>query len=229
MRHRIAFRKLGRTMEHRKALRRNLAQSLFEHGQILTTLQKAKDLRPFAERLITLAKRARGGDLVARRRIARLMGERYYIPTENQADYDAMSDTERRAVRQSRSGRRHRSGQGSGSLAFTSRAISHRLIHDVAGRYEDRPGGYTRVIRVSRVRVGDSGAQAILQLVGEESRPGNLPKPPRTARARRADARYAAVMKGARRRPKAAPGATASGGSEAPPAGGPADEQNPAS
>ncbi len=59
MRHLVARRKLNRTSEHRGALRRNMAQSLFEHGQITTTLAKAKDLRPFVEQLITLARKAR--------------------------------------------------------------------------------------------------------------------------------------------------------------------------
>ncbi|MCH7632985.1 MAG: 50S ribosomal protein L17, partial [Planctomycetes bacterium] len=59
MRHRLAHRKLNRTSAHRKALHRNLAQSLIEHGQIRTTLVKAKDVRPFVEKIITLAKAVR--------------------------------------------------------------------------------------------------------------------------------------------------------------------------
>ena len=64
MRHLNKGRKLGRTASHRKALLRNMATSLFRHGRIETTTAKAKELRPYAERLITLAKR---GDLHARR------------------------------------------------------------------------------------------------------------------------------------------------------------------
>ncbi len=200
MRHRIAFRKLGRTTEHRKALRRNLAQSLFEHGQITTTLQKAKDLRPFVERLITLAKKARQGDLGSRRGIHRLLTERFLVPREHQDDYDNMSNARRRAVRQSRSGRRYRTGEGRASLPFTAQAISHRLINDIAQRYEDRNGGYTRIVRLAKTRVGDRGEQAILQLVGEEEVPGNVPKPAKSARQRRSDVRYAAVMKAAQKK-----------------------------
>ena len=195
MRHRLAFRKLGRTMEHRKALRRNQAQSLFEHGQITTTLQKAKDLRPFAERMITLAKKARQGDLGARRRLQRLLTERFFIPSERQEEYDNMSNARRRAVQRSRSGRHYRTGEGKGSLPFTVTAISHRLINEIAERYEDREGGYTRIIRLAKTRLGDQGAQAILQLVGEEEVPSNVPKPAKSARRRRIDARYAAVVK----------------------------------
>ncbi len=192
-------------MEHRKALHRNLAQSLFEHGQITTTLPKAKDLRAFAERLITLAKQARGGSLGARRRIHRLMSERYLIPKEHQEAYDGMSDAQRRNVRQSRSGRRHRSGASTGALPFTAQATSHRLIQEIAPRFEDRPGGYTRIIKLAQTRIGDSAAQAILQLVGEEETPSNVPRPGRSARRRRSDARYAAVMKGGRKKSKPQP------------------------
>ena len=195
MRHRLAFRKLGRTMEHRKALRRNQAQSLFEHGQIKTTLQKAKDLRPFAERMITLAKKARQGNVGARRRLQSLLTERFFVPVEHQEDYDNMSNAGRRAVRRSRSGRPYRRGEGKGSVPFTVMAISHRLINEIAERYEDREGGYTRIIRLAKTRLGDQGAQAILQLVGEEDVPSNVPKPAKSARRRRIDARYAAVVK----------------------------------
>ena len=64
MRHRIAHRKLGRTFTHRKAMLANMACSLIEHEQIKTTLPKAKELRPYVEKLVTLAKK---GDLHARR------------------------------------------------------------------------------------------------------------------------------------------------------------------
>jgi large subunit ribosomal protein L17 len=70
MRHRVAHRKLGRVTPHRKALLRNLATALFEKERIRTTLPKAKELRPYAEKLITLAKRE-DGRLHARRQAAR--------------------------------------------------------------------------------------------------------------------------------------------------------------
>jgi len=103
MRHRIHHRKLNRTMEHRKALRRNMAQSLFEHGQIRTTLPKAKDLRPFCEKLITMAIKLRkyknnnehDRALVMRRLIYRSLGDRGIIPSEHQEAYNDMSDSAR--------------------------------------------------------------------------------------------------------------------------------------
>lgn len=199
MRHRRAFRKLGRTMEHRKALRRNLAQSLFEHGQVTTTLQKAKDVRPFAERMITLAKKARSGDLACRRRLHQLLTERFFIARDHQEDYDAMSNARRQAVRCARSGRHYRTGQARGALPFTSQAISDRLINELAERFQDRNGGYTRIIKLARTRVGDQGLQAVLQLIGEEEVPSSVPKSTKSARQKRVDMRYAAVMTAGRR------------------------------
>src|SRR3954470_19966337 len=70
MRHRVAHRKLGRVTSHRLALLRTLATALFERERIQTTLMKAKELRPYAEKLITLAKREEGR-LAARRTVAR--------------------------------------------------------------------------------------------------------------------------------------------------------------
>lgn len=73
MRHRAKGRQLSRTSEHKKALLRNMAMSLFQHEKIVTTTAKAKELRPFAERLITLARR---GDLHARRLAERKIQDR---------------------------------------------------------------------------------------------------------------------------------------------------------
>src|SRR5690349_24768516 len=73
MRHRAKGRQLSRTSSHRRALLNNMATSLFEHGRVITTEAKAKELRPFAERLITLARR---GDLHARRLVERRLKDR---------------------------------------------------------------------------------------------------------------------------------------------------------
>ena len=199
MRHKISFRKLNRTSAHRRAMQRNLAQSLFEHGQVRTTLSKAKDLRPFAERLITLAKKSRGGSLTARRRIHKLLSDRSMVPSEHQEAYDMMSDFKRSRTLRAPSGRRYRSGEPKGKLAFTGESIVHRLINTVAPKYEDRSGGYTRIIHLADRRVGDQSELAILQLVGDEKGPGALTKPEKTARRNRADARYAAAVKATRR------------------------------
>ncbi len=73
MRHRVKGRQLSRTAAHRKAMLRNMATSLFQHERVETTVAKAKELRPFAERLITLARR---GDLHARRQVERYIKDR---------------------------------------------------------------------------------------------------------------------------------------------------------
>src|SRR5881409_2103104 len=76
MRHNVGYRKLGRTSEHRRALLRNLATDLFRHERLKTTLPKARELRPFAEKLITLARR---DDLHARRQVVRQIGDRVVV------------------------------------------------------------------------------------------------------------------------------------------------------
>jgi large subunit ribosomal protein L17 len=80
MRHRVAGRNLSRTKEHLLALRRNLVSSLIEHETISTTLEKAKEVKPFAEKLITLAKR---GTLAARRRAITMLGNRRIVDVED--------------------------------------------------------------------------------------------------------------------------------------------------
>jgi len=80
MRHRVSGARLSRTSGHRLAMRRNLVSSLFEHETISTTIQKAKDVRAFAEKLITLAKK---GDLASRRRAISLLGNRAIYKDED--------------------------------------------------------------------------------------------------------------------------------------------------
>jgi large subunit ribosomal protein L17 len=170
MRHRVAGRHLSRTSAHRLALRRNLAQSLFQYGQIETTLTKAKEVRPFVERLITIARK---GTLQSRQRIISMLGDRALITKDQQEQYDAMSEARRLKVRRARSGRRHRAGKVPASynkkkIPFVAHSVVHKLIDQIAPKYRDRPGGYTRIISLSKRRVGDNSYLALLQLVGEE-------------------------------------------------------------
>ncbi len=203
MRHRMHFRKLNRTSEHRWALRRNMAQSFFEHGKLVTTLPKAKNIQPFIEHLISLAVRSRtcatkddaAGSLGARRLIEKLMGNRFFIPANHRAAYDQMSDAARAKTLRMVSGRRYRTGEPRGRLDFTGESIVHRLIHSVAKGFEDRPGGYTRLIRLSDTRLGDSAPLAMIRLLGEEAAPMSLTKPKKSARQRRTDSRYALAVK----------------------------------
>jgi len=134
MRHRVAGRQLSRTKEHRLALRRNLAASLIQHETISTTIEKAKEVKPFAEKLITLAKK---GTLSARRRAISLLGNRDIIDYED--------------------------GQ-----AVETGTIIGKLFSELGPRYLDRPGGYTRIIRLSLRRLGDNGQLVLLQLIGAD-------------------------------------------------------------
>lgn len=116
MRHHRAGRKLGRDSAHRKALYANLACALLEHGRIMTTEAKAKEVRPIVEQMITLGKR---GDVAAHRQ----------------------------------------------AVAFLrSKTMAHVLFEEVAPRFADRPGGYTRVVKIGP-RQGDAAPMAYLELV----------------------------------------------------------------
>jgi len=134
MRHRVAGSHLSRTSAHRLAMRRNLVSSLFEHETVSTTIQKAKEVRGFAEKLITLAKK---GDLASRRRAISLLGNRAIYREED------------------------------GEIVKSGTVIG-KLFSEFGPRYLDRPGGYTRIIRLARRRLGDNGQLVLLQLVGQE-------------------------------------------------------------
>ena len=134
MRHRVKGRQLSRTSAHRKALRRNMAASLIEHGAIRTTPAKAKEVRPFVEKLITLAKK---GTLHARRQVIALLGDRAMTDKDNP---DELADM----------------------------TVVQKLFNEIAPRYADREGGYTRIIHLPERRIGDSGQQVLLQLIEEK-------------------------------------------------------------
>lgn len=191
MRHRRVGKRLNRTSSHRLALRRNLAQSLFEHGEVQTTLIKAKETRPFVERLITLAREAHAGSFSARQRLIRQLNDRAIISQEHRDDYLKLSDPQRARVRCSRSGRRHRTGQPRPGREYTAQSVIHKLINEVAPKFKDRPGGYTRIIKLPDRRIGDDGQLAILQLVGTETAASGVPRSKTTsARRRRAASRH---------------------------------------
>lgn len=193
MRHAVRGRKLNRTASHRLALRRNLVQSLIEHGRIRTTLAKAREVRPFAEKLVTLAIR---GTLAARQRAAALLTDRSYIPKDNRADYDRMSDAKRAKVLRSRSGRRYRTSTTRPGVKFTAGSIIARLFNEIGPQMKKRnearncSGGYTRIIKLAERRLGDAGPQALLEFVGPEDKPRPRGSD-RTERKRRAKVRYA--------------------------------------
>ena len=133
MRHRVAGRELSRTSQHRLALRRNLVASLFEHETISTTEIKAKEVKSFAEKLITLAKK---GTLAARRQAISMLGNRDIVKEED--------------------GEAKRTG-----------TVVGKLFSELGPRYLDRQGGYTRIIKLAKRRLGDGGELVLLQLVGQ--------------------------------------------------------------
>ncbi len=115
-------------------MRRNLVASLIQHETISTTIEKAKEVKPFAEKLITLAKK---GTLAARRRAIALLGNRAIVDYED--------------------GRAVKTG-----------TVIGKLFSELGPRYLDRPGGYTRIIRLSLRRLGDNGQLVLLQLIGAD-------------------------------------------------------------
>jgi large subunit ribosomal protein L17 len=172
MRHGRAGYRLGRTTAHRTSTLRNLAAGLFEHGQIVTTIPKAKAVQPFVEKIVTDAKK---GDLASRRRvIAKLGGDRRgfdWLYTPKNA-----SDAEKEHVQKLRDQasvffelpdsskvERYRYGE----LRKAPKLVKHIFDH-VAPRFADRAGGYTRIVKLGRHRVGDGTELCVLQFCGAE-------------------------------------------------------------
>ena len=175
MRHRRRGRTLGRNPSHQRALLRSLASALFlterdaegednkpaVKGRIITTIEKAKEVRPLVERCITIARRA--------------------LPHVQAAD-----ELEPNAERNSEQWRswRHSERWQEWSQAVAPVVAARRralrllgnkqavkiLFDDIAPRFADRNGGYTRVLRLAKPRLGDAGTRAILELVGKNDR-----------------------------------------------------------
>jgi len=182
MRHRKRGRKLGRNPSHQRALLRNLASALilterdpelFDSkdpkapkapkvpGRIITTLQKAKEVRPLLERCITIARRA--------------------LPYQEAAeDLEPDADRDSPQWRAWRESPRWQEWNQAIAPAVAARRRALRLLGDkeavqilfdeIAPRFEDREGGYTRVLRLAKPRLGDAGTRAILELVGTHDR-----------------------------------------------------------
>lgn len=192
MRHRLRGRRLNRTMSHRVALRRNLVQSLIEHGELRTTVIKAKEVRSMAEKLVTLAIK---GTLADRQRAEALLQDRAIIPKENREDYDGLSDAKREKALRSRSGRRYRANTTRPGLKFTAESVIHKLFGEIGPRMKKRneangcAGGYTRIIKLAERRLGDGGQLAVLQLVSADDKPREKGTA-KTERKRRARVKY---------------------------------------
>jgi large subunit ribosomal protein L17 len=146
MRHRVAYRKLGRVTEHRIALLRNQAEALLRHERIETTVPKARELRPFVERLITIAKRSLkdtdGGNGAATN------------PAAVARAAKLRKVTARRLV----------------EVDIHKKDTVEKLFDTIAPRFEGRPGGYTRLLKIGNRR-GDNAEVAQIELVGSEYNP----------------------------------------------------------
>ncbi len=155
MRHLKAHRKLNRTSAHRKAMLRNMATSLInaENEYIVTTIQKAKELRPFVEKAITLARKAQnldGDDANVKEVHLRRKAATYF--------HSGNRNFKRKQSRYT--------GNSSATVERTAgvKAVK-RLFGELGERYKDRNGGYTRIVRIGGRRKGDNAELAVIELV----------------------------------------------------------------
>ncbi len=144
MRHQKAGRKLGRNAAHRRALMRNLAWALFEHERVVTTVAKAKEVRRFVERIITIARK---DTLHARRLVLARMGGKKRVWVQQKDGREIEVD------------------------------LIQKLFREIAPRYRERPGGYTRVLKLTRRRLGDAAPLAVIELVKEPYQPKEKRQP----------------------------------------------------
>ncbi len=142
MRHRVHGRKLNRDTDHRKALIRNMVADLLCHEQIVTTEAKARTIRPVAEKMITLAKRGlvKGGE-------------------------DKADEIHARRLAAARLPKTRLVHDDEGYVEEVD--VVRHLFDEIAPRYVDRPGGYTRLLKMGK-RPGDNADMAVLMLVADE-------------------------------------------------------------
>lgn len=158
MRHLVAHRKLGRTSSHRRALLRNLCTSFVLHERIVTTLPKAKELRPFAERAVTLGRRARAAREANEAEQAvhatRLAAGYFFAGNAGSESKQHLQASERTA----------------------GVAALKKLTTELAERFAERPGGYTRILKLGR-RQGDGAEMALIEFIGSETKKAVEEKP----------------------------------------------------
>ncbi|HEY2783421.1 MAG TPA: 50S ribosomal protein L17 [Fimbriiglobus sp.] len=147
MRHRLKGRHLGRTSTHRIALFRNLSRALITHERIVTTVPKAKELRPFVEKLITYAKKAALVETDSPEGKAKALHYRrlaisYLGPMHGTGVYDKKNE-----------------------LVTGNDTVLKKLFNDLGPRYKERPGGYCRILKRHQRRLGDAGETAFIELL----------------------------------------------------------------
>ncbi len=183
MRHRRKGRVLGRSPSHQRALLRNLASALMltereteagevgapkVAGRIITTLAKAKEVRPLVERCITIAKRG-------------------LVSLDQAKEFGTSADRDSAAWKQWRTSDRWSQWAQAVAPAVTARRRVVQLLGDkqaarivfekVAPRFVDRPGGYTRILKLATPRLGDAGPRALIEFVGPEVAAGRSQAP----------------------------------------------------
>lgn len=140
MRHGKHTFKIGRTGSHRRAMIANMLKSLIQHGRIETTITKGKEIKRYADRMITLAKQ----NTLASKRIA---------VAKMQLRYNTLTPKEARSVK-----------QGDQSACNGDRKVIGKLFGELREKYADRQGGYTRLIR-SDLRIGDSAEKCYVEYI----------------------------------------------------------------
>ena len=175
MRHRNRGRKLGRNPSHQRALLRNLASALFlterdaefddnapgVKGRIITTVAKAKEVRPLVEKCITIARKSQQAE-------------------DNASEHESSADRGTEQWKAWRESDKWNAWNQAIAPAITARRRCLKLLGDkqavgvlfdeVAPRFVERPGGYTRIVRLAQPRLGDAGERAILEFVGVRDR-----------------------------------------------------------
>lgn len=151
MRHLVAHRKLGRTSSHRKALLRNLCTSFVLHERIITTLPKAKELRPYVEKVVTLGRRAHAAAQAGNKEgavHAARQAAKSFFPGNSGVD-----------------SKKH--NQGAERTAGV--AALKKVTNELAERFAERPGGYTRIYKLGP-RKGDGAEMALIEFIGSEDK-----------------------------------------------------------
>jgi large subunit ribosomal protein L17 len=160
MRHRLAGRHLGRNSSHRVALFRNLARAIITHESIKTTVPKAKTLRPFIEKLVTLAKKGAAAAAAA---------PAATHETQNNVQRARAVHFRRQAM--AKLGPTHGTGvydkKNEPVTEATANTVLKKLFNVLGPRFRDRPGGYTRILKLHERRLGDAGEQAIIEFLKE--------------------------------------------------------------
>ena len=155
---------MKRSSGHRRALYRNLMTELFRNERIRTTEAKARAIRPLAEKLVTKARKARSERLVelAKQRDVEKLSVWFNTNRADQLIELADSGDEEALDKMAQGMALHARRQVLATL--TDKDIAHRLVDDIAPRFEDRPGGYTRLFKLG-MRKGDAAKMAVLELV----------------------------------------------------------------